>query len=280
MSDPKPPQYPPDEHIVWDLAPVIERDASGSTALLPIVPELLDDNGSPRIGTLATIVDVVGGETSIREVLPQWIATSSLSLHVGHLPSRGTLRARPRVVRKGRTTLVMEVDLDHAETGEALGLSTLGFAILPKRNALQARVGWAEMPEPRTTFGAPDSGFTKPLLDTLGVRFDADEPSVTRLAVRPYVINTLGAMQGGVIAMLIDAAADRYARHVLGGPSRIRGLEIHYLKLARHGPVRADVRVLGRLTDGCLLRVELRDEGQDEVLNTVATVVAERVTSA
>jgi len=278
MSEPA--TYPPDPHVTRDLAPIIERDESGSTILLPVTPALQDAAGRLRAGPVATIVDIVCGETAIREVLPQWIATSSLSLQLSELPSQGTLRARPQVLRKGRTTLVQEVALDHLETGASLGLGTVAFSILPGKNPLQSRAVWAEEPEPRSTFANATSGFEKPLLEQLGLRFDEDDPAVARLDVRNYVINTLGAMQGGVVAMLIDAAGERFASHTLGGPARVRGLEIHYLKLARTGPVRATARPIGEIGTaeggGLLVRVELHDEGRDDVLLTLATMVVDR----
>ena len=276
MSESEAPTYPPEFHIVRDLAPVVLRGPEGSAIQLPIVPALLDDAGRPHVGVIATIIDMVAGETAIREVLPQWIATANLSLHVGDLPSEGTLRARPRVLRKGRTTLVMEVLVDHLESGLECGLSTVGFSILPGRNALQARVDWAEAPQSRSEFAQPGSGLDKPLYETLGLGFEATDPAIARLAVGPYVINTLGAMQGGVVAILIDAAGDHHAAHQLGGPARVRSLEIHYLKLARVGPVRAVARTIGTTEAGLMLRVSLHDEGADDVLLTVATLLVER----
>lgn len=279
MSNPEPSSYPPDFHIVRDLAPIIRRGPEGTAIHLPIVPEILDAGGRVRAGVVATIVDIVAGETAIREVLPAWVATSNLSLHVGDLPGHGTLRGRPRVLRRGRTTLVMEVALDHLETGHDLGLSTIGFSILPNRREAQTRVHWAEEPDALTHFASDGSGLTKPVLETLGVAFDSGEPGQARLAVGPYVINTLGAMQGGVVAILIDAAADHFAAAALGGACQVHGIEVHYLKLARVGPVRADVRTLARTASGLLLRVSLHDEGAADVLLTVASVSIDRAAS-
>ena len=177
---------------------------------------------------------------------------------------------------EGRTTLVIEVELDHLETGTSAGLATISFSILPSRNPHQARAHWVENPEPRSEFAMHTSGFKKPLLDTLGLEFDSEDPGVARLAVGPYVINTLGAMQGGVVAILIDAAADHYAQHELGAMARVYGLEIHYLKLARVGPARAEARTLGATGSGLLVRVSLYDEGADDVLLSVATLAIDR----
>ena len=268
--------YPPKQHIIRDLAPVIERNAEGAEILLPVVPELLDDGGRLRAGSAAMIVDIIAGEYAIREVLPNWVATSNMSLQLGLLPSEGTLRARPRLLRRGKTTAVLEVSLDHLESGKSNGLSTVAFSILPGRSEFQTRAHWVEEPEPRTTFALSGSGFRKPLLEMLDVRFDPADTSVLRIEMSPYVVNTLGAIQGGVVAMAIDAAADHYATSVLGAAPYVRSLEIHYLKLAKIGPVRAQVRTISELQNGLALRVELRDEGQSDVLLTVASVILER----
>jgi len=76
--------------------------------------------------------------------------------------------------------------------------------------------------------------------------------------------------------MLLDAAGDHHAAHELGGPTRIRSLEIHYMRLARVGPIRATARTIGTIGSALLVRVELTDEGQDDQLATVASLVVER----
>ena len=47
------------------------------------------------------------------------------------------------------------------------------------------------------------------------------------------------------------------------------------MKLARIGPVRAEARLIAHTREGVLVRVELFDEGAEEVLLTVATVQVE-----
>ena len=107
--------YPPKQHIIRDLAPVIERNADGAAILLPVVPELLDDSGRLRAGSAAMIVDIIAGEYAIREVLPNWVATSNMSLQLGLLG-----RAREHCVHvrdcyaARKTTAVLEVSLDQS----------------------------------------------------------------------------------------------------------------------------------------------------------------------
>ena len=95
------------------------------------------------------------GEAAVREALPGWMATLGLSLQVGDLPSDGHLRAQSRMIRKGRTTLVYEVEVEHAESGAQVGLSTLTFSLLPAQTELQSRAIWAEEPAPETAFVGP-----------------------------------------------------------------------------------------------------------------------------
>lgn len=225
------------------------------------------------------VADIISGEAAIREALPGWVATLGLSLQVGELPSDGHLTARARKIRKGRTTLVFEVDLEHVETGKEVGLSTLTFSLLPTRSDLQARATWAEEPEPATDFATSDSGFTSPLLESIGFDVQPGNPSIARADKSDYVGNTLGAMTGGVVAILADAAADHFAASELHGPTRVHSLEIHFLRLAKIGPIRAEARTIGRLESAQIIRVELRDEGRDDLLTTLATVVVDRAAS-
>jgi len=272
--------YPPPQHLLRDLRIIVDRDAQGVKASLEIMPEMLDGAGRIRVGVLATLVDVAAGETAIRAVVPQWIATSDLSLYVTPLPASGTIEARPRVIRKGRQTVVLEAVFLDAESRRELGLATLGFAILPARNAIQKSGHWADAIEHRTEFGHEDSGLDGPLIDTVGIEFDAGRPGIAHLAVRSYLLNSLGAIQGGAMAILLESTAEHFATATLAQPVCVRGLAIHYLKLARVGPVRAQTRTIARTTAGLIVHVEIFDEGIGDELLTVATVQLEATARA
>jgi len=269
--------FPPDRHLVRDLRVVIDRDESGTTGRIAISKAILDAAGQPRIGVLATLADMVAGETAIRAVRPDWIATSDLTLHTDAIPGEGTLEAKPRVIRRGRQSVVVEVTLAHLEQDEAVGLSTIGFSILPSRSKFQRDADFTQRAARQTNYAQGESGFRSDLLEAIGLAPDPENAGISRLPVEEYVINSLGAMQGGVVAILIDAAADRFAASELGGPVIIRGLTIHYLRLAREGPARAEARLIARTHAGALVRVELYDEGKDDELLTVATIQVDRI---
>jgi acyl-coenzyme A thioesterase PaaI-like protein len=279
LSEAKEPvAFPPAHHLVRDLRVVVDRAQDAARIRLPIVPELFDAAGRPRVGVVAVIADMIAGQTAIREVAPSWIATGNLGLTVGELPTSGTLEGRPRVLRKGATTIVIEVELDHLESDRPVGLSTLGFSILPRRNAMQAALHEARSGDGVGTLYAPAGrGLGKPLLEAMGVAFDPADPAVAEVPLDPYLQNTLGALQGGVVAILMEATAERLARARLGGAVRVRGIELQYLKLGRKGPIAARARELARTPWGLIARVELFDRGDAEAHLTVATVPVERV---
>lgn len=286
-----PPAYPPPHHIVRDLQVVIDRSQGAWAIRLPIVPAIFDASGRPRVGVAAVIADMIAGQTAIREVSPSWIATSNLALQVGDLPSEGSLVGHPKVLRKGATTIVIEVRLEHHEpggranemagSGRTVGLATLGFAILPRRNALQAELHRSRESGEDTVYAPVGTGFAKPLLDAIGIRFDggAADSCSAEVDLDPYLQNTLGALQGGVVAILVEAAAERLAATRFGAPVRVRGIELQYLKLGRKGPIRARAREFAQTASGMIVRVELDDRGDSEALLTVATVWLDRLTT-
>ena len=270
------PVFPSAHHVVRDLCVTIDRSRDGAGIRLPIVPAIFDATGRPRVGVVAVIADMIAGQTAIQEVAPSWIATSNLGIQVSELPSAGHLVARPKVLRRGNTTIVIEVGIEHAESARPVGLSTLGFSILPRRNAVQAEIHRARASGGDAIYAPQGGSFSRPLLETMGIAFDPTQPGVAEVAVDPYLQNTLGALQGGVVAILVEATAERLAASALGAPVRVRGIELQYLKLGRKGPIRAQARELARTTAGMIVRVELFDRGDGDPLLTVASVWIDR----
>ncbi|WP_137147942.1 PaaI family thioesterase [Mycolicibacterium sp. CR10] len=75
---------------------------------------------------------------------------------------------------------------------------------------------------------------------------ESDERLVIELDNRPDLVNRRGALQGGLVATLIDIAAGRLAdRHV--GPGQdvtTADMTIHYLAPILEGPARAEATVV------------------------------------
>jgi uncharacterized protein (TIGR00369 family) len=260
--------YPPDVHIMRDLRPWTERDEAGARCHLEVTSHMLGPSGVLRAGVLAILADMAAGEGAVRAAQPDWVATSDLVLHISRPVLEGIVVARPTLLRKSRSTVVLEVDLACGEMPVALG--TLTFAVLPSRPGVQRMGTGAD--EPRTDFGRPGSALVSPLAEALQVDVIDPGEGVVEIPITPYVGNSLGALQGGVAGMLIEFGAEAAARELLGRDVTVSDLMINYLSLVREGPARTRTRVLRHGDDEVLLRVELHDPGSDDRLCCVATV--------
>ena len=264
--------YPPERHVLRDLRLWTERDAQSTRSGLPVVPEIRGPDGDVRLGVLATLVDVAGGELAVRSATPDWVATSDIVLHRLRAAQGGSVEAHPALVRRTRSTIVLEVTLVDASP-EPLGLATMTFAIVPAREK-QRRMG-VGADASRTEFARPGSGLAVPLVERLGARRLDAAAGRLELALDAYTVNSLGALQGGVAALLATLAAEAAGDAALGAPCVARDLALNYLALARESPVTTSARVLRREAAGALLRVGSRDGGGRPT--TVASVGVVRV---
>jgi acyl-coenzyme A thioesterase PaaI-like protein len=262
--------------MLRDLALTVEHREDGtSIGRLPVVDALLDDHGRVRAGVLATLVDAIGGGLAAYAAAPGWIATADLDLQIfGSVTGVGAVDARGRVLRAGRSTAVIAVDLTAASV--PVGVATMTFAVLPRRATNPV------MPRDRATgpqslmAAAGGSGFARPVLDAFGVRTVDAARGRVELEPSAYVENSLGTVQGGVVACIVERAAELALSHAAGRPLAPVGLQLTYLALAREGPIRSEVETLGVASLGPTwgsARVELFDVGADR-RTTVGRVVA------
>ena len=259
----------------WEIPPA--DGGEGFSEFAGRVP--LDDHhrgagGGLRTGALLTNLDSIGGFLSGLSVLPQWIVTTSLMVTVTRLDHRGPLRVHGRVLRRGRNSVVvgMEVvDEGHLDGLVAAAIGT--FAVLDPgdMNVEFERPAFVAMPAPATDLPLPEEFF----------RIEPGTGSTTRLDLADHLRNPWGILHGGAAAMLADVASCRAA----AGPGPSATVEhlaaadtvLHYLRPARAGPVEARCRVLGGPPGRTLVRVALHDLGSDDRLVAMGSVVVRSV---
>jgi uncharacterized protein (TIGR00369 family) len=158
-------------------------------------------------------------------------------------------------------------------TAGPVAWASMTFSVLPARNPSSSIQSAVELPA-RWAFDG--GGLDRPVLEALPVEVLDAAAGQLSVAVRPYLFNSFRAVQGGVIALLADAAGAEAlgAAHGLDGSGFVvTDLQIAYLALGRVGPVVTSARVLGTGPDGRAgAVVELRDRGADDRLMTVANV--------
>jgi uncharacterized protein (TIGR00369 family) len=101
---------------------------------------------------------------------------------------------------------------------------------------------------------------------------EADCDLAMEMPLTPRVSNTRGALQGGLIATLVDVVAGRAAVQALppGYGAATSDMNLHYLSGVTVGPARAEARVLRTGKRMVVVQVDVYDVGRD-VLSTTAT---------
>lgn len=281
--------YPPPGHFLGDVGFDTEvLSDTGAVARTRVTPFVGGADGGARAGVLATLVDVVGGLLGVRILRPDWMATADLTLQLVRPAVGPVVEARAELVRRGRTTmvieaLVVEVDEDGAEVpagdgeGSPVAWSTLTFAVLPGGNRTLTEPLPFDLP-PRMAISG--HGLDRPLVETLGMTVEDAASGRVSLPVHPYLHNSIGAVQGGVMALLGEVAAAEALGAAAGrsGASMVvTDLQVAYLTLGRVGPIVTRTTVLDRGgVDGAAgasrsgsAVVELVDSGAGDRLTTV-----------
>jgi uncharacterized protein (TIGR00369 family) len=269
-------QYPPAQHMLRDLALEFEHGRDGeSRAWLPIDERVCTPQGHLRTGILATAVDAIGGGMAATAAAPDgWIATADLTLHVVAPIDVSRLEIRGRVARAGRTTIVLSAAVVDAsapvQQPSELAFATMTFSVLERRdsNPVITRRGEGA-PAVRQMMEGDGRGFSIDAYDAFG--FVTRAPGAVEVELVPYVGNSLGALNGGVLGALADAAA----ASALGDGYETVDLQMYYLALAKQGPVHARAEVIARGEPWGTTAVEIVDVGAER-RTTVVTATAVR----
>lgn len=267
--------YPPLHHVLRDLAPAVHVRGDEAHARLSIRPELCSPSGRVLAGPVAILVDMLGGGLAARAAYPDWIATADLTLHLVERPFDGDLDAVGRVVRAGRTTVVMEVELTAG--GNAVGLASMTFAVLPRRDGNPDIAGQQDTDDDGDGDGeAPawlaGGNLTQPFADALEIRVLDAVGGVLEAPVIDYSRNSLDAMQGGVVATLICLAGDHALSAACGAPVETVDLHLTYLALNKASPVLTRAAVIHAGPTHGSARIETLDA--DGRVTATAGVVA------
>jgi uncharacterized protein (TIGR00369 family) len=224
--------YPPAEHLLRDLGFEVETGSDGTAkAWMPITPYITDASGGVSAGVLATLVDSVSGNLAARTAVPDRVATADLEVRV-LAPSNGeNVEATAAVVRRGRSTLVVEVRLRDA------AWATATFSILPKRDETPAPHLPPVIPGRRAVLGGSGGHLTRWIGDAIGLAVVDAQQGELSVPLTPYTANSFGALQGGLVAFVAEQAG----ACALAAPTV--ELDVAYLSQCRSAPftTRADV---------------------------------------
>lgn len=166
-----------------------------------------------------------------------------MSLHLVPAGTVSELTAVVHVRRRGRRTLVVDVDLV-ADGDRPAGAATVSFAVVPRPAHLDDVV--VDAVTTRRPMIDPEGAepLDRPYADELGI--NEVTSGIVAVELRPEVRNNLGALHGAVHAAMIEEASASLGRHLLGADAETTEVHLAFLELARPGPLRAEATLIGR----------------------------------
>jgi acyl-coenzyme A thioesterase PaaI-like protein len=201
----------------------------------------------PRLGLLATMVDMAGG------ILPSGALNPTVDLRIQLLaepPSEGTVELYTNPVKLGRRLFVGEVFLHAGETPEPFGRATVTFL----NQLVPDMQGFPKRPLPPM----PQASFD----ELIGIRLSGTDTAEVDL--HEGVKNgPAGTIQGGAQATIAEITAE----HVLAPLGRFAAvdIDIRYVGAVRVGPAVARAEVWPGVGPGGerVVRVLIVDGGAD-----------------
>ena len=252
MTIPSDPVDPVHARIGVHVAPEGPKDV---LELVPS-PQLLV-HGCVRISALVLMVDMGGGFSAHRAASPDWTFTSDLSVRTSARPAPTRVVGRTRVLRAGRGTMMTEVVLRGDD--EPLGLGYAGFNRQARRRGDHPNPDIDEASRRWGRYKALDA----PLLETVGVHVLDAASGQVEVELRDELRNPAGALQGAMVSVIGEAAAEAMLAHRGAHRSVVTDIDIRYLAMGRVGPIHSQARLLGDApTDA--IAVELYDRGRDD----------------
>lgn len=220
---------------------VTARFADGELTLeLTPMPETLH-HGVVRASVLTFAIDAVAGIV-LDQHPDAWTFTSDLSVRMRPVAAPVRLDAVNTVLRRGRRSATCRVELV-AEDGTPVATGAVGFATVARREG--------DPPKPMITPEQVPSVFdglgrlTRPLRDEAGVVVVDASEGVVEVDVTPAIRNPAGTLQGAMVALVAESAAEDLVASRFGRQVVVTDLDIRFLGQASVGPVRTRARLLG-----------------------------------
>jgi len=226
-------------------------------------PELLN-HGAVRASVMAFLVDGVAGIAIDRDPT-HWSLTSDMSIRMRVMEAPACLTATGSVLRRGRRTVSCSSEV-RTDAGMLAASGLLGFRSYPRRPD--------DPPKPDVTVEYLEEvmgrrgGLSAPLREEAGVRSVDPSAGVAEMEVTPRVTNPAGTLQGAMVALLAESAAEDLAQSRAGRPMLVTELEIRYLEKATSGTVRTRTTSVGD-RPGSPVLVELVDTATGTLTSVV-----------
>jgi acyl-coenzyme A thioesterase PaaI-like protein len=227
-------------------------------------------HGMIRASVLAFVIDVAAG-IPLDQDPDMWTLTSDMTVRMRPLPAPERIDATNTILRQGRRSATSLVEL-RTDEGAPIATGAIGFVKTPRKAT--------DPPKPNVSLGhvplifRGSATLDQPLREEAGIEVIDAAEGIVQVEVTPELRNPAGTLQGAMVALLAEAAAEDLVETRFGSSFVVTDLDLRYLRKAQVGPVRTRSRLLGTGPEAPI-QIELIDTSTDEITTLVyAAVVA------
>jgi acyl-coenzyme A thioesterase PaaI-like protein len=254
-------------HFTTELGLGFEVSEGRARGWATVVPELcVPGTDVPRASVLVTFADICSGMIASQLSPDRVPVTVDLTVRTLVPPGLGPVEMASTLLKSGRSTLVAETTFSTARVDAPWATSIATFMASPRA----VDVFDNAPPRPPDLPRRDPPTLPVPLAERVGVRLPA--PGRAEIDHRPELGNATHTIQGGLIALLAEVAAESLVPEDAATPFTTRELDVRYLRAARVGPAFTEARLLQRSDTEATARVEVRDAGADDRLVAHVTV--------
>jgi acyl-coenzyme A thioesterase PaaI-like protein len=226
-------------------------------------PELLH-HGVLRASMIAFLIDVAAG-VILDDDPATWMLTSDMSVRMRPLPAPDFVTTRTTVLRRGRRSATATVDVV-TEDGGRVATGAIGFARVPRRDADPVKP--PASPGRMSTMFDGSRTLDRPLREAAGIVVLDATSGALEMPVTPELRNPAGTLQGAMVALFAEAAAEELVSARFDTAAVVTELDLRYLAQTGEGPVQSACTLLGEGPDAPI-QVELSDRSKSQLTTLV-----------
>jgi acyl-coenzyme A thioesterase PaaI-like protein len=225
-------------------------------------------HGIVRASVLSFVIDVVAG-IPLDQDADVWTLTSDMSVRMRPIPAPERIDATSAILRQGRRSATCLVEL-RTDEGAPIATGAIGFTKIPRKTT--------DPPKPNVPLGQTPlifrdaAALVRPLREEAGIQVIDAAEGIVQVEVTPDLRNPAGTLQGAMVALLAEAAAEDLVATRFESPFVVTDLDLQYLRKAQRGPVRTRSRLLGSGPDAPI-QIELVDTSTGEITTLVYAAV-------
>jgi acyl-coenzyme A thioesterase PaaI-like protein len=243
----------------------VTADVQGGEFRLHLQPQApVLRHGAVRASVISFMVDVAAGIV-LDEDPDTWLLTSDMSVRMRPVLAPDQISTRSTILRRGRRSATAVVDIVTGGGGP-VATGAIGFARVPRRDGDPPKPPMP--PERISTMFSAANVLTRPLREEAGLTVLDPAAGTVQMEVTPDLRNPAGTLQGAMVALVAEAAAEELASTRFDIPAVVVDLDLRYLAQTGAGPVRTRSKLLGEGPDAPM-QVEIFDLSSDRLTTLV-----------